>query len=70
METCTEVYRIPAKKIPNKPLREPTLVVAFKGYEDRNILFQSLKNLKELTKIQKFCQSRLPENSSTRTKMA
>ena len=41
----TDVYRIPAKKIPNKPLLR---------YEDRNIFFQSLKNLKELIKIQKF----------------
>merc|ERR1712150_101917 len=54
METCTDVYRIPAKKIPNNLMCEPTLVVAFKGYEDRNIFFQSLKNLKELIKIQKF----------------
>jgi hypothetical protein len=54
METCTDVSRIPAKKIPNNLMCEPTLVVAFKGYEDLNIFFQSLKNLKELIKIQKF----------------
>ena len=57
----TDVYRIPAKKIPNKPLLEPTLVVAFKRYEDRNIFFQSLKNLKELAKYKIFVNQDYPK---------
>ena len=56
-----DVYRIPAKKIPNKPQLEPTLVVTFKGYKDRNLFFQSLKNLKELRQYKIFVNQVYPQ---------